>query len=146
VTPALLFAIRLAFVGAVPISMGLSVHNAAERHDVPPAHLGALLISEHNGAYPSDSISAVGMRGLFQLSPYVWIPWACEHHEFCITGEDLDNPHINTELAAMVLAYTQARVANCGHHWAAHWKCGRKGRDECKPVRRVKRLVKEIGG
>jgi hypothetical protein len=112
-------------VGEVPLPFGLEVFRAAAIEGIEPAELGALLISEHNGSYPVDKSSPTGARGLLI---------------------DLDNPVVSIELGAAIVAYSQDRVEEkgCGHHWVAHYKCGRSGRDSCRPVARYERILREV--
>jgi hypothetical protein len=143
---AILFAIKLLMIGGVPIHYGVAVYQAADSHQVQPDALGALLVSEHRGNYPSHKVSSSGAVGLLQIAP-MWVGWANKEHGTDWLVDDLTNPMVSIELAAMIVSYSQHRVIvkRCGHHWVAHYKCSRNGRDNCKaPVARYNRIFARV--
>lgn len=135
------FALKLWCVGDVPPEYGWYTYEAAVEYEVPPDILGALLIAEHRGHYPTDSVeNGSGASGLFQTTPM----WA---KRIGYEPEDLFDPRVSTEVAASVVAYSLNRHEKCsrGHHWVAHWFCKRGSRNRCsKPTRRFKRIMKSL--
>ena len=151
---AVCFALHLFVAADVPIDYGVMAYMAAERHDVDPYDLAALLVSEHNGAYPHDSVSNRGASGLYQVAP-MWLDWANDKYGVEWTRDDMHDPMVNTELAAMVVKYSQDRVekkqCGSGYHWVAHWKCRKESRhgesQRCDySVRRYLRIRAQLVG
>jgi hypothetical protein len=146
-----LFALYLTVVADVPIEYGAMLYTASADHGVAPLDMAALLVSEHGGAYPADSVSDRGATGLYQIAPF-WVQWANAEHSKGWTRDDLFDPAVSTELAAMIVRYTQDRVRskqcdpNEPYHWVAHWKCSRATRETgCEyPVRKYKRIRAEL--
>lgn len=133
-----IYVLELAGAGAVPPTYALDAHDAATRHGVDPYDLGAYLISEHRGAYPTDKCSDSGACGLYQLTAG-WV-------DYCGAEKgDRFIPAAAADIAACVIAYSQERHERCdGHHWMAHLKCS--DRDNCyKPVRRWRKIRALLG-
>lgn len=150
----------LAAVGDVPPEYAVDAYQAAHARDVSPYLLGAYLISEHRGAYPTDKCSSAGACGLYQITAG-WVDHCGYKHD------RRDEPAVSADLAACVLAYSRESHADCGpdlalapvaipgpavlwipvpagrHDWRAHVKCGPGGRHDCR--RPVDRWIKIEG-
>lgn len=124
---ALLFTMRMSLVAQVPPRYAVVTWGAAIEAGVDPDTLGALLISESGGSWDASFVRSNGPMGLFQVMPM----WA-DH--FGVEREALLDPWTNARVAAHIVRYSIERHASCGgdHDWRAHFKCSRKGRDDCE--------------
>lgn len=153
---AFIFALHLFSLGDVPLPYGYETYLSAERHNVPPEELGALLLAENRSRrYHPLTVGLAGKggeRGLFQLDPNSWTG-------FCgITKEELFDPFKNIDCAAKVVKeIKEEHKKNCrkkSKHigewlsdpdWRTHYRCawGRKARNSVNCIKSVNRVLRK---
>ena len=138
-----MFMMRMSLIAAVPPEYSAMTYVAAHEANVDPDTLGALLITETGGTWNTDSVSPAGARGLFQIMPM----WA---KHFGYEKADLMDPLVSSKIAAGIVDYSIDRHESCSgkHNWRAHYKCSRKGRDDCgdhvRPLLRTERALRTL--
>lgn len=141
----ILFCLKMLFIGSVPPYMSALAYQHAVEEGVDPDWVGAMLITEHRGAYPTDSVSSAGCVGLYQL----WTGWASNKYiGTSYSRKDLFDWRINTEVAVKAIRYMvekhEEKCKGRDHTWVAHYKCTSKAYDHCRPEKRARRVYKHL--
>lgn len=130
---AICFVLWVWLLGQVPPEYSVMVWDYSQEHDVDPALMAALMVTEHYNSRDFDppyGESSNGSSGLMQIWPG-WVGWMEDEHGLQIERDDWkQDPETSIMMAAHMLSYMEDRHAHHtgSHTLEAHWKCGEKGR------------------